>query len=218
MEKSQPDGILAFVNSDIHVEDISQLHDFLASLEKNPLEAYKPTKVDNPYISTGKTSNFWLAVVVRTDVDYNGNKTLHTKGGYDFWAWNNKQPGGMPLLPFDMPPFRFPFSNYDTWLLDMVVQVGQRNVIDISDVVDITHKQHMRVGEVKSWYDALLKGVSGVYMNRHFAYNEPRATLAAKGLLGTDGPYEKIRHIKQFGNPLTCPYYARNEWMERLLY
>jgi hypothetical protein len=46
MNKSQPDGILAYVNSDIHADDISQLHNFLDSLEKNPLTVYKPIQVD----------------------------------------------------------------------------------------------------------------------------------------------------------------------------
>jgi Nucleotide-diphospho-sugar transferase len=161
-------------------------------------------------------------------VDAQGERARHDFGGYDFWAWNTKTSetaagGGtgtaIPLLPFDMPPFRFPFANYDNWLLDMLVQVGQRNVIDMSDVIAITHHEHVRAGSHKSWYDALMNGVSGVYINRHFGYNEPRTTLAAMnaaaGQLGTattttttPGPYDKIRHIYQFGTPLDCPYYV----------
>ena len=205
MEKSQPNGIIGYVNSDIYVEEFGPLYDFLNSLENKQLEVNRPTDVDKPYLATGKTSDFWLSVLVRTDIDSNGNRTRHSYGGYDFWAWNTK-PGGMPLLPFDIPPFRFPFSNYDNWLLDMVVQVGRRNVIDASEVIDITHHEHTRVGKAKSWYEALMNGVTGVYMNRHFAYNEPRTTLAVNGL--GNGPFKKVRHIKQFGTPLDCPYYV----------
>jgi Nucleotide-diphospho-sugar transferase len=206
MGKSQPEGIIAYVNSDIYPEDVSQLYDFLSSLQNTALEVHQPIDVDKPYLPTGKSSDFWFAVASRTNVDAQGTRSRHIFGGYDFWAWNTKS-DGIPLLPFDMPPFRFPFANYDNWLLDSLVQASQRNVIDMSHVIDITHHEHVRVGKAKSWYEALMNGVSGVYINRHFAYHEPRTTLLANGL-GT-GPYSKIRHLHQFGTPLDCPYYAK---------
>jgi hypothetical protein len=42
MGKSQPNGIIAFVNSDIYAEDVHQLHDFLARLQNTSLEVHRP--------------------------------------------------------------------------------------------------------------------------------------------------------------------------------
>ena len=204
MQKSQSKGIIAYANSDITVRDFGPMYDFLNRLEDTELEIMQPTEIYEPFVTTGKKSDYWFAVSTRMDIDANDTRRKHTAGGFDFWAWNTK-PGGMSLLPFDLPPFRFPFANYDNWILDMVVQSARRNAIDASEAIEIYHYEHTRVGKSKSWYEALMKGVTGVYMNRYFAYNEPRASPEKRGPSFLSS---KLHHIKQFGTPVDTPYQA----------
>lgn len=201
MQNLQTNGIVAYVNSDIHVEDITDMVDFLKG--SHNLERVKPTEMYQPWERDGSTTSDWFSVAVRTDVDKDGAKSLHTLGGYDFWAWNTDS----PLLPFPIPPFRFPFATYDNWLLDMMIQVGHRAVIDISATVELLHYEHKRLGgQKKSWTQFFESGVTGVFLNKYFAHNEPRSMFRQSA-----SPFKAIHHIWQFGTPVECPYYVAKD-------
>lgn len=208
MQKSQPNGIVAYVNSDLTIEDFKPMYDFLQRLQSNPLELRHARKIYEPFEGTGEMSEYWFAVATRVDILGNGKRERHTVGGYDFWAWNTK-PNGASLLPFDMPPFRFPYSTYDNWLLDVMVQASERNVIDASVVVEILHQEHKRVGKNSNWSQALQSGVTGVYINRYLAYKEPISTLEAKG--DKDSKYKDVQYMLQHGTPLGCPYVVEKD-------
>lgn len=205
MHNSQPQGIVAYVNSDLTVENFDPMYDFLQEMQDNPLELQHTTKTYEPFEASGILGDFWFVVATRIDILANGSRERHTVGGYDFWAWNT-EPEGPPLLPFDFPPFRFPFATYDNWLLDVLVQSGERNAVDASVVIDILHHDHKRVGDTSNWSQALRTGKSGVYINRYLAFKEPTASLEAKGDLKSQ--YLGVKYYLQHGTPVGCPYYA----------
>jgi len=205
MHESLPDtaGIVGYVNSDITARNLKGLDQLFEKLQDTALEVQQtPEQIYLPFNATGKKSDNWFAVATRTNINEKGEEYTHSFGGFDFWAWNTKPKGGVPLLPFSMPHFRFPFACYDNWLLDMVVQSGQRNAIDASAVIDMVHYDHVKVGGNKDWYHALVSGVTGVFMNRHLSFNEPRKSLEDL----PPSPYTDLHHINQFGTPLDTPY------------
>jgi hypothetical protein len=168
--------------------------------KKNSLPVRKaPDGIYTKFHSTNTTNPYWFAVMARYDVDVQGTKTLHTAGGFDFWAWNV----GSPLLPFEIPPFRFPMAHYDLWLLDMMIQTGYRNAIDITEVAEIFHQEHVCASTFDNWVDALDVGLTGVFMNRFHAYSEPRTLLA-----GTTDDNKSIYHVRVGGSPEGCPWKA----------
>jgi len=194
MHNLQTSGITGYVNSDIALEKPDLFLDFMKfigdrdfSLERRGV----PAQIYREFVSTGVKTEDWFAVAVRTDVSLKGERSLHNVGGYDFWCWN-RRPGGPPLLPVSIPPFRFPYGTYDNWVLDMMIQSGQRAVIDATAAVGIVHHEHKRVGGAETWYDALNNGVTGVFINRYLGYNEPRNST--------------IMHYWRFGTPPECPY------------
>lgn len=192
--------IVGFVNSDIAVKGgVDSLYNFLR--KPRILEILEPTEPHMPYNPTGRLSSDWFAISTRNDI-IGDHVAKHTKGGFDFWAWNV----GSPLLPFNIPPFRFPLSTYDNWLLDMVTKSGKRNVIDVSDVVTLVHKEHKKVGGSAGWYEAAHMGVSGVYLNKHFGHAEPRSMLN-----GTNSPYKSLHYTWQFGTAQDVPHVATSD-------
>jgi len=170
-----------------------------------------PQKPFQKFVPTGKTSKDFFVVGTRTDVLENGEKVRHIKGGYDFWAWNV---GSVGLLPFEIPPFRFPFAIYDNWLLDMVIRSGERNAIDASELIEIHHPHHPQREGYGSWVEAFIGGVTGPYINRYLGYNEPRMMLQkmeSSRQSESSNKTERLKDIRyhwQFGTPLTCPYRA----------
>ena len=206
MHESQPSGIVAYINSDLSIDNFDPMYDFLTTTMKdNPLEQRRPKKTFEPFVETGEINEYYFIISTRIDIQLDGSQDRHTAGGYDFWAWNTK-PDGPPLLPFDVPPFRFPYASYDSWLLDVLVQSGKRNAIDASAVVNIVHHEHKRFGEKSTWFQALQSGISGVYINRFLALKEPFATLRRNG--DTGSPYNGVKYMLRFGTPIGCPYYA----------
>lgn len=152
--------------------------------------------------------------VVGTRIDVLENGELggrHVKGGYDFWAWNV---GSVGLLPFEIPPFRFPLAVYDNWLLDILIRCGERNAIDASELIGLYHVYHPQREGYGSWTEAFRGGVTGPYINRYLAYNEPRMvlqTMESSRQSESSSKSEWWKHIRyhwQFGTPLTCPYWA----------
>jgi len=208
MHKSQPNGIVGYVNSDLTIEDFKPMYDFLQGLQSNPLELRHAKKIYEPFEGTGEMSEYWFTVATRVDILGNGKRERHSVGGYDFWAWNTK-PNGAPLLPFDIPPFRFPYSTYDNWLLDTLVQASDRNAIDASEVIEILHHEHKRVGKNSNWSQALQSGVTGVYMNRYLSYKEPLSTLEATG--DKNSKYIEVQYMLQHGTPIGCPYVVEKD-------
>ena len=160
MQDSQPHGIVAYMNSDLLIYNFDTMHEFLQDLQKNPLEQRITTKIYEPFVDTGSFNPCWFVVASRISISVNGERDRHTGGGYDFWAWNI-EPDGPPLLPFDVPPFRFPYATYDNWLLDVLVQSGQRNAVDASEVIDMFHLDHARVDGTSSWSEAFVAGKIG---------------------------------------------------------
>ena len=207
-------GIVAYVNSDISIHDnpttdISRFVDFLQSLHQLPVWK-TPSQVYQAFVqpqSGSRTTDDWFAVLTRTDVDANGqNPIRHQRGGYDFWAWNTG-PTTKPLLPFDIPPFRFPLASYDMWLLDMMIQSSERAAIDATLALETFHKAHARKSD--NWYKILQTGVTGVFLNSYFAYREPRTSLAEDSVASPD--YKYLHHVKMFGRPAECPYQVVRE-------
>ena len=96
---------------------------------------------------------------------------VHDAGGYDLWAWNI-HPGGPSLLPFDIPPFRFPLASYDNWLFDIVNKEATRNVINITGAAKFIHKEHPRKNYHQLSYQPADSSI-GFYFNRYLALNEP---------------------------------------------
>ena len=192
MHNSQPEGIVGYVNSDLTIEDFKPMNDLLQHLQSNELELRRARKIYGPFVDTGIMSEFWFAVATRIDVLGDDMRERHTVGGYDFWAWNTK-PNGSPLLPFDVPPFRYPFATYDNWLLDVMVQANDRNVIDASNAIEILHHEHKRVGKNANWVQALQSGITGVYINRYLSFKEPLATLEANG--DQNSQYREVKYM-----------------------
>ena len=200
-------GTVAFVNADIVPTPgtYATLRAAMATIQRqSPLELRQPTKVFQPFRDTGNHTDAWFAVSIRTNVDANGTQTPHLGGGFDFWAWNLVPPknnkhaasknNNEPLLPFPIPPFRFPYATYDNWLLDMMIETAQRAVLDLSPVVTLLHQQHKRLGGTQvAWMNALEQGVSGVYLNRHLAHTNPPNGVP-------------VKHIWSFGHAFEAPY------------
>lgn len=117
--------------------------------------------------ATHRTSS-WFAVAPRTDL-YHHDQTmrLHDLGGYDFWAWDVRQ----PLFRSSTPPFRYGRPMYDNWLLDALITRGDRHVIDLSGCMNIYHSVHTRIfGNSGSWYNSLRSGEHNAYLNRYMAF------------------------------------------------
>jgi len=167
MHEAQTDGIVGFVNSDVEAEKIEDLLVYLKTLGK--LNLIKTKKIFSAFEQTEESTKAWFAVANRHDISSNGDVTLHDAGGFDMWAWN-RYPGGPPLVSVELPPFRFPLATYDNWLLDVVVQLGERNVIDGTETLKITHREHERVGGSTTWWEGLKSGPTGIYMNRYLGY------------------------------------------------
>lgn len=190
-ELQEPGGIVGFVNADIWIEKSSfeTLNSFLISLEDASFDMVKPTGIFKRFERTEKQTRSWFAVLTRTDIDTNGTATLHTTGGYDFWAWNVVT----AKFPLEVPPFRYPFAAYDGWLLDMMTQSSDVATIDASNVADLIHYEHKRTGNSTTWFQALSQGITGVYFNKHLSYTNVSAGR---------------KHMWTFGTPLDTPYYT----------
>ncbi|GMI10569.1 hypothetical protein TrLO_g11184 [Triparma laevis f. longispina] len=199
MHIAQPDGVVGFVNSDVSIKSYSHIHKVIQAADQEPLKIRNiPKKIFERFIETGVRSEKYFIVSTRFDMDPKTEVVKrHTVGGYDFWAWNNNPSNPTPLLPFPIPPFRYPFGTYDNWLLFMVNMAGQRNVIDASEAIDLFHVNHGgraggSEGGEKSWGGILQTGVSGVYINRHLGFINPPGV-----------PYS---HINGFGTANEAPY------------
>ena len=87
--------------------------------------------------------------------------TLHTAGGTDYFAWNNKRrssaasgapaggsrhqrtaPDVLPLTSTHMPPFIRGKSKFDNWFVHEVIESGHREVIDGTEAVVVVHINH----------------------------------------------------------------------------
>lgn len=66
--------------------------------------------------------------------------TLHTAGGQDYFAWNNRE--GRPLFHGTMPPFIRGKSKFDNWFVHEVIQAGYREVVDGTEAVTAVHVNH----------------------------------------------------------------------------
>mmetsp|Transcript_39060 Transcript_39060/g.70348 ORF Transcript_39060/g.70348 Transcript_39060/m.70348 type:complete len:249 (+) Transcript_39060:86-832(+) len=112
MDHAQPDGIVAFANSDLEIER-SGMVNIISALKwldyKKLLNLMMPTDFSQPFLKTGYSTEFWFAALTRWDEDIQGKRKIHDAGGFDLWAWNIR-PGGPSLLPFEIPPFRFSFG------------------------------------------------------------------------------------------------------------
>jgi hypothetical protein len=84
MEEAQPDGIVAYVNSNIHILEFDSLHDLLLTFNAMKLEIRRPNKLLGEFEATGVMSRDWFAAINRKDVSKDGNVTTHAVGGYDF--------------------------------------------------------------------------------------------------------------------------------------
>ena len=69
---------------------------------------------------------------------------LHTAGGTDYFAWNNKRTasGVIPLTATHMPPFIRGKSKFDNWFVHEVIEGGHREVIDGTAAVVVVHINH----------------------------------------------------------------------------
>jgi hypothetical protein len=96
--------------------------------------------------SEGKDSEF--DVLVREYAHANGR--LHSYGGVDFWAWDNRNNGAgdqKPPLPLisnvTMPSFVYGRGKYDNWFTHGLIHGGRR-VIDATQVITSVHVAHDR--------------------------------------------------------------------------
>ena len=87
-------------------------------------------------------------------------------------------------------------------MLDVIVQLGDRNVIDCTETVRLLHHEHLRIGGSKTWYDALQAGVTGVYVNRHLGYRE---------IDGLETKNQGVKYHWTFGTSFGTPYYSEND-------
>lgn len=70
---------------------------------------------------------------------------LHTAGGNDYFAWNNKKlPSGqpVPLTSGKIPPFIRGKSKFDNWIVHEAIEGRHRDVVDGSDGVMVVHINH----------------------------------------------------------------------------
>ena len=206
MHDLQTEGVVGYVNSDITVQNFDPMIEYIDTLKGVQMKQVRPVELYEPFKETGYTSDYWFLAVNRLDVSHSGVVTPHDLGGYDFWAWNTR-PGGAPFLPIDIPPFRFPYAIYDNWILDMSIQTGLRNVIDATAILDIFHHEHKRVSDSTTWYDALLTGRTGVYMNRYLGYNEPRKSTSA----GSSSDFRGLHHVWKLGTTEDAPFFASKD-------
>ena len=206
MHDLQPEGVVGFVNSDITVQNFDPMIEYIDTLKGVQIKQVRPVELYEPFEETGYSSDYWFLAVNRLDVSHSGVVYSHDLGGYDFWAWNTRL-GGAPFLPIDIPPFRFPYAIYDNWILDMSIQTGLRNVIDATAILDIFHHEHKRVSDSTTWYDALLKGVTGVYMNRYFGFHEPRKSTSA----GSSSDFRGLHHVWTLGTSEDAPFFASKD-------
>mmetsp|Transcript_17686 Transcript_17686/g.21109 ORF Transcript_17686/g.21109 Transcript_17686/m.21109 type:complete len:791 (-) Transcript_17686:271-2643(-) len=198
MEQVQPNGIVAFANTDLEFSDssMSSLSDSLKWLSTQTLDVMIPGEFSTPYSNLGTGTKFWFAALNRWDKDENGLSTLHSTGGYDVWAWNVNL-GGPSLLPFDIPPFRYPLASYDNWLFDMVNKANDRNVIDITAASTVLHVEHSR----KDYNVVAYDGASGHYINRYLALNNP---------LPVGSSNTTMVHCTGCGTTVAAPYVFNN--------
>ena len=197
MEQMQPDGVVAFVNTDLEVthsgmNEVVRVTKWIEN--KQPLDLMMPKNFLQPYHYGNSSTKFWFAALNRWDeAKDGGGMEVHDAGGYDLWAWNI-HPGGPSLLPFDIPPFRFPLASYDNWLFDIVNKEATRNVINITGAAKFIHKEHSRKNYYQLSYQPADSSI-GFYFNRYLALNEP--SLSSTSLL---------RHCIGCGTMIGAPY------------
>eukprot|EP00557_Chaetoceros_sp_GSL56_P006581 CAMPEP_0176487940 /NCGR_PEP_ID=MMETSP0200_2-20121128/6426_1 /TAXON_ID=947934 /ORGANISM="Chaetoceros sp., Strain GSL56" /LENGTH=652 /DNA_ID=CAMNT_0017884855 /DNA_START=2246 /DNA_END=4204 /DNA_ORIENTATION=+ len=187
-------GIVVFLNTDIEFgrgieSDLMTVINGLLWLGKNQVELLVADKFSSPFKHIGMSS-YWFAAMNRWDVKNDGKRStayVHNAGGFDLWAWNIDA-YGPSLLPFDIPPFRYPLASYDNWLLDMVNKAETRTVVDITGVTKAYHMNHDR----KNYHDLSFDGDSGYYLNKYLALKNPDP-MAKKHCLGcgtlVEAPY-----------------------------
>jgi len=200
MDRIDNQGVVGYFNSDVEAEDIGQFFKTIDVLNSQNLELYATVSPYSKFLKTNLHTSLWFAVVCRINVKA-GKRTKHTKGGVDLWFWNKL--GNSPLLTdVKIPPFRFPMATYDNWLVDIVTQRGERNVIDVSSVVTILHDDHPRKNGFKTWGAALHTGLTSVFINRQL------------GFIPVETKFDRnIRHQWQFGTSYTVPYTIEPAWI-----
>eukprot|EP00040_Diaphanoeca_grandis_P002741 m.22583 g.22583 ORF g.22583 m.22583 type:complete len:761 (+) comp13861_c0_seq1:146-2428(+) len=78
--------------------------------------------------------------------------TLHSAGGADYFAWNNKRntTRRTSLIHGNMPPFIRGKSKFDNWIVHEVVQAGYRDTIDGTEAIVAVHVNHGYTGAAGS--------------------------------------------------------------------
>lgn len=205
MEHMQPDGVVAFANSDLDVT-LEGMFEFVRATKwienKGPLNLITPDTFLKPYKISDLNTKFWFAALNRWNYDNDVEKLKeHNVGGYDVWAWNIHQ-GGPSLLPFDIPPFQYPLASYDNWLMDIVNKEATRNVIDFTGVTKFTHKEHSRKNYTEVVYHPNDSSI-GFYLNRYLALHEPRSSTSSL-----------LHHCVGCGTLIGSPYYISRNGIE----
>merc|ERR1712048_487701 len=93
-------------------------------------------------------------------------------------------------------------ASFDSWLLDVLVQLARRNVIDCSEAVDMLHYDTGPVGT--DWGSDAALARSRTYVNRYLAFHEPKLSRSALNRLQTADKW--MIHLSGLGTSYDAPY------------
>ena len=152
--------IVAFVNSDIHV-NASNIEVTLKALSKIKTLPLRHSRFGR-FVDGNHTSS-WLAIATRIDITKDNKRVLHNGGGVDFWMWNT---GGQSVST--RLPLRVGRPIFDNWWVNAEIENGNRAVIDISDMIKIEHPEHRRV---HSTWTLKTNSKSSIYINQWLVHS-----------------------------------------------
>ena len=204
--EAAPTDVSIIINSDIllsqsFVEALAKasahFQDFFMTGARFDLEDLPPHL--EPSHSTWNTAHF--------DSYVREYGVLHTAGGADYFAWNNRLGADRtPLILGHMPPFIRGKSKFDNWFVHEVVQGGFREAIDGTGYVVAAHVKHgydgagpAAAGGGGLSKDAVSRGSSGTFWQKDKASNwQIYHNLALSVAYGT--------YSNQAGTPLQTPW------------
>ena len=144
----------------------------------------------------------WLYVASRRDYESVATEShVHMEGGVDFWLWNVHRTHDILGVRERIPPFRLGRPWFDNWLTATAMQVGGRLVLDATQVLNLYHKSHVRVGNRPDWSD-----MKFFESDKAWNANKMAATKRIPTFRGTWSYY-----VLGIGTTCEAPYFLVND-------